>query len=154
MKHIIITTIAAVLLVGCGESQQESPSPETQPAEPVAKATQPEPPTAEAPAISIIDAARDGNIKSVKQHLAAGTHVDTINSFENTALHRAAEFGRKEVVELLIAKGANVNARGFLGITPLDRAIGYKPTETHPELADLLRKHGGKTKKELEAAGK
>ena len=63
-------------------------------------------------------------------------------------------FGHKEVVELLIAKGANVNARGFLGITPLDRAIGYKPTETHPELADLLRKHGGKTKKELEAAGK
>ena len=104
--------------------KQSAPSPETTPVEPVAEAAKPEPPTAKAPDISIIDAARDGNIKSVKQHLAAGTHVDTINSFENTALHRAAEFGRKEVVELLIAKGANVNARGFLGITPLDKAVG------------------------------
>ena len=33
-------------------------------------------------------------------------------------------FGHKEVVELLIAKGADVNARGFLGITPLDKAVG------------------------------
>jgi hypothetical protein len=31
--------------------------------------------------------------------------------------------------------------------TPLDVAIKYKRTET----AELLRKHGGKTKKELEA---
>ena len=58
-------------------------------------------------------------------------------------------FGHKEVVELLIAKGADVNARGFLGITPLDRAIRDK----HPKIADLLRKHGGKTGEELEAAG-
>ena len=39
MKHILITTIAAVVLVGCGESQP------------------PEPPTAKAPDISIHDAA-------------------------------------------------------------------------------------------------
>ena len=36
MKHILITTIAAVLVVGCGESQQSAPSPETKPDEPVA----------------------------------------------------------------------------------------------------------------------
>ena len=36
MKHILITTIAAVVLVGCGESQQSSP-PETKPVEPVAE---------------------------------------------------------------------------------------------------------------------
>ena len=36
MKHLLITTIAAVLLVGCGESQQSAPSPETKPDEPVA----------------------------------------------------------------------------------------------------------------------
>jgi hypothetical protein len=34
------------------------------------------------------------------------------------------------------------------GRTPLDRAIGYT------ELADLLRKHGGKTGDELKAEGK
>ena len=68
---------------------------------------------------------------------------------ENTPLHRAAYYGRKETAELLIAKGADVNAKDKDGVTPLDAAIGLKRTET----IDLLRKHGGKTKKELEAAG-
>ena len=58
MKHLLLTTIAAVVLVGCGESQS------------------PEPPTAKAPDISIRDAAYDGNIEVVKQHLAAGTDVN------------------------------------------------------------------------------
>ena len=41
MKHILITTIAAVVLVGCGESQQSAPQAETKPAEPVAEVAQP-----------------------------------------------------------------------------------------------------------------
>ena len=36
MKHLLLTTIAAVVLVGCGEPQQSAPSPETKPDEPVA----------------------------------------------------------------------------------------------------------------------
>ena len=71
MKHILITTIAAVVLVGCGESQQSAPAPETKPVEPVAEAAKPEPPTAKAPDISIHEAAKKGNIEAVKQHLAA-----------------------------------------------------------------------------------
>jgi len=51
MKHLLLTTIAAVVLVGCGESQS------------------PEPPTAKAPDISIHFAAWDGNIEAVKQLL-------------------------------------------------------------------------------------
>ena len=46
MKHLLLTTIVAVVLVGCGESQQSSPAPEVKPAEPVAEAAQPKPPTA------------------------------------------------------------------------------------------------------------
>ena len=46
-----------------------------------------------------------------------------------------------EVAELLITKGADVNARDAGGGTPLDQAIRHK----HPEIADLLRKHGGKS---------
>ena len=38
MKHLLLTTIAAVVLVGCGESQQSSPAPEAKPVEPVAEA--------------------------------------------------------------------------------------------------------------------
>jgi cytohesin len=56
-------------------------------------------------------------------------------------LHYAALGGRKEVAELLIAKGADVNAKRSDGSTPLDRAIRLGQTET----ADFLRKHGGKT---------
>ncbi len=66
-----------------------------------------------------------------------------------TPLHYAAFRDRKEIVELLIAKGADLNAKDEDGRTPLDWAISRK----HPELTDLLRKHGGKTKTELEAAG-
>ena len=69
---------------------------------------------------------------------------------ESTPLHRAALNGRKETVELLIANGAEVNAKDNLGWTPLDFAI----IRNHTETADLLRKHGGKTGEELKAEGK
>ena len=65
-----------------------------------------------------------------------------------TPLHKAAYEGYREIVELLIAKGADVNAKMEDGDTPLDLA------EDEPEIADILRKHGGKTKKELKAVGK
>jgi ankyrin repeat protein len=151
------------------------------------KAAQPDPPTAKAPAISIHDAATEGNIEAVRQHLAAGTDVNAklggrtslhlaayeghkaiaalliseggnINAKSDvnggTPLHAAAFGGRTEIVELLIANGADVNAKAVSGPkqgkTPLDAA-----NETnHPEIADLLRKHGGKTGAELKAEGK
>ncbi|MDB4342071.1 hypothetical protein OAA59_02550 [bacterium] len=39
MKHILITTIAAVLVVGCGESKQSAPAPETKPEPTVSQST-------------------------------------------------------------------------------------------------------------------
>ena len=129
MKHLLLTTIAAVVLVGCATTQS------------------PEPPTAKAPDILIADAAFDGNIKAVKQHLAAGTDVDAKDKYRRTPLLRAAWGGHKEIVELLIAEGADVNAKGNFGRTPLDSA-------DDKETADLLRKHGGKTGAELKAEGK
>ena len=56
--------------------------------------------------------------------------------------------GHKEIVELLLAKGADVNAKGWDGRTPVDYAIRKE------ELANLLRKHGGKTGEELKAEEK
>ena len=66
----------------------------------------------------------------------------------------AAFSGRKEIAELLIAKGADVNAKIEDGRTPLDMAIFLKQTLNQTETADLLRKHGGKTGEELKAEGK
>ena len=56
MKHLLLTTITAVLLVGCGESQQSAPTPETKP----------EPPTAKEPDISIHDAAQNAEINKTE----------------------------------------------------------------------------------------
>ena len=80
MKHIL-TTIAAVVLVGCG------------------------------PSVDIHKAAGTGNMEAVKQHIAAGTDLNAKNKYGRTPLHRAAGEGHKEIAELLIAKGADVNPK-------------------------------------------
>ena len=123
MKRLLLAAIAVVVLVGCDESQQTAPSPEAKQIESVVEATKPttppkavsakkgadparginsEPPTAKAPDISIHDAAKKGRIKPVKQHLAAGTDVNAKDSYGGTSLCYAAQYGHKEVVELLI----------------------------------------------------
>ena len=49
MKHLLLSTIAAVLLVGCGESQQSAPALEAKPTELTAGAdAKPEAPKSEA----------------------------------------------------------------------------------------------------------
>ena len=115
MKHLLFTTIAAVLLVGCATTQS------------------PEPSTAKAPDISIHEAAFRGNIEAVKQHLAAGTDVNAERR-EMTPLHWAASEGHNEVVKLLITKGADVNSKNDARWTPLH----YAAEEGHKEVAKLL----------------
>ena len=154
MKHILLTTIAAVVLVGCGESQQSATPAEAKPVEPVAEAATPELPTAKPPDISIREAVKTGNIETVKQHLDAGADVNAKGKYGRTPLHYAASRGLKKIIELLIAQGADVNTKievgDYKGQTPLDGAIQWNRTET----ANLLRKHGGKTARELKAEGK
>jgi ankyrin repeat protein len=89
-----------------------------------------------------------GDDGCVKQHLAAGVDVNAKTWNWTTPLHNVAVYGHKEVAELLIAKGADINAKDNAVTTTLDWAK-YKP-----ELAALLRKHGGKTGEELKAEGK
>jgi len=155
MKYLLLTTIAAVVLVGCGESQQSapqaepvepvaevpaqpsSPPPEAKPVEPVAEDAQPEPSTAKAPAISIHDAAAAGDIDAVKQHIAAGADVN--ENVLSTPLHAAALNGHKEIAELLIAKGADVDAKDALGNTPLYNTISFNAAlDGYKEIAELL----------------
>ena len=86
--------------------------------------------------------------------IAKGADVNAKDKIGGTPLHLAAHSGLKEIVELLIANGANMNAKieagKWKGQTSLSLAIQNNQTET----AGLLRKHGGKTKRKLEAAGK
>ena len=151
MKQILIT-IAAVVLMGCEESV---PDP------------------------TIHQAASFGRIEDVKQHLAAGTDVNLVSD-GFTPLHIAGWTGTKEIVELLIKNGADVNATHNGGGTPLHWAARKGQKEivellisnganvnaqdedggtplfyaSNPDIADLLRKHGAKTAEELKAEGK
>jgi len=63
------------------------------------------------PDTSIHEAAAKGDIEAVKQHLNSGVDVEARGPKGEAALHFAAFRGRKEIVELLITAGANVNAK-------------------------------------------
>ena len=105
MKHLLFTIIAAVVLVGCGESQQSAPAPEKKPVEPVAEAAKPEPPTAKAPAISIHEAAMQRNLEAVKQHIAAGADVNAKDVNGYTPLDWAIFNKDTETADLLRKHG-------------------------------------------------
>ena len=99
---------------------------------------------------ALLDAAKSDNTDILKQHLDAGANVNasgkTLLGYSVTPLHEAASWGQKGNIELLIANGANVNAKDETGKTPLDSVTS--------ELTDFLRKHGGKTGEELKADAK
>ena len=131
MKYLI-TTIAAVVLVGCRMRQQS-----VLPAQP-----------------RFLRDLKQENIEAVKQHLAAGLDANAAYEYEYgewIPLHEAAVYGPKEMVELLIANGADVNAKNKFNETPLDFAVAKT---NNLKIPDLLRKHGGKTGEELRAERK
>jgi ankyrin repeat protein len=162
MKHLLLTTIAAVVLVGCGPSSSE---------------------------VTIHEAAKKGDIRALKQHLDKGIDVNEkdkvfgktplhwmtynpITSTKNnkkvaemlianganlntrddnwgqTPLHMAVVRNLKEVCVILIEKGADINLLDVEGRTPLDTANYYGYVKD--ELKDLLHKNEAKTSEELE----
>jgi len=156
LMKLIIITITAMLLVGCGTTT----------------------------VMLIHKAAFDGNIKAVKRHLDAGVDANAQTRSANTPLHAAAYQGHSDVVELLIANDADVNASDVRGWIPLHAAVdqghavvaerliskganvnarmkggGYTVLDLaslreQTEIALLLRKHGARTGAELKAEGK
>jgi hypothetical protein len=143
MKSQLIAIVGAVVLVGCATTQQSAPPAE---AKPVVEAAKPEPPTANAPDISIHDAAALGNNEAVKQHLTAGTDVNVKDESGWTPLHWAASKVHNKTAKLLIKEGADVNVVNIDGLSPLD----YAENETFGFLID----HGAKSGAELKAEGK
>jgi hypothetical protein len=168
MKHLLLTTIAAVVLATTAFADP------------------------------IHNAARNGQLQRAALLIATGAEVNAKDEDGWTPLHYAAWRGKKEVAELLIANGADVNAKDVAGETPLHKAVidgrketaelliakgadvnaktkdgwgewwtvldwaelvrkihvpGYKESPkliaARKEIPDLLRKHGGMTGAEL-----
>ncbi len=71
------------------------------------------------------------------------------NTRDNTPLHLAAVYGRPKVVELLLQKGATVDARNGGGYTPLHFAAMNK----HREVAELLLAKGADPSARDDAGG-
>jgi ankyrin repeat protein len=95
-------------------------------------------------------AAASGKPGLVRLVLDSGLEVDVRDHWLATPLHDAVICGHKEVVELLIARGADVNAvRAVLhpdkGIMPLDIAV----ERLHGDIAELLRSRGAKRWEDL-----
>ena len=65
----------------------------------------------------LIEAALDGHADAVRVLISRGTNTKPCNG--STAIHVAAQEDHVPVIELLISKGAMIDARGKLGQTPL-----------------------------------
>jgi ankyrin repeat protein len=88
---------------------------------------------------ALLKAVRAGDVAAVKSLLDAGVPADAKYRYDRTALSFAADRGHREIAALLIAKGADVNAKDtYYGITPLVMAA----ENGHDEMVVLLLEKG------------
>lgn len=78
--------------------------------------------TEKAPSISLHQAIETGNLKAVKQHVAAKSDLTQLDSAGWAPLHLAALKGNLAMVQVLTAGGADLNGTSKYGRTPLDVA--------------------------------
>jgi ankyrin repeat protein len=87
-------------------------------------------------------------LEAVKMTLELGNDVNAANAAGETALHAAAYWGADSVVQFLVGKGANVNARNKKLWTPLVIAEGIYQgggVKYFPTTAEWLRRLGAET---------
>ncbi|MGB6977263.1 MAG: ankyrin repeat domain-containing protein [Gammaproteobacteria bacterium] len=86
-----------------------------------------------------INAVRANNTEQVRKLLQEGADANYCDDIIRiTPLHFAAINNCLGVVPLLVAAGANLNARTIEGETPLDIAKN-QPERTHGRMVDLLK---------------
>ena len=93
----------------------------------------------------LIGLIRDGNVEGVKNALDGVTNVNIKGKYGLTPLAQAVKESRKEIAELLIAKGADVNEmdageRTILhqALLPFSTFAKPTPTSVHVEMIELL----------------
>lgn len=71
---------------------------------------------------TLTEAARNGDVETVKQYLDQGANIEQPDETGETLLISAALAGQSAVVEVLISANANVHARNRKGLTALHAA--------------------------------
>lgn len=87
----------------------------------------------------LVDASEHGDIVKVKSLLKSGFNVNSqVAEWKIASLHAAASNGHKEIVEILLANGANINILNKFSCTPIyfAAALGYT------EIVKLLLEKG------------
>jgi len=102
---------------------------------------------------SVYEAVYKGDVDTVRRYLEQGGNVNAKYGFDgNTPLQRAAQNNNKDMVEMLIAKGADVNAKDKDGNTPLQRAAQHNRKDVAELLiakgADVNAKYNAKNKED------
>jgi len=78
-----------------------------------------------------------GDIETVKSMIDAGTNINQ-KSVGMTPLMYAARYNRVEIVNLLIAQGANLKTKSNRGFTALEYAEMSKAKDTYNIISDAL----------------
>jgi len=92
-------------------------------------------------------------LQTTKILLEAGADVRQKNSREETALHGACDRGADSIVQYLVERGAELNAKTKTGLTPLDYALGKSVViqlpVPKPSTVALLKKLGAVEAKDV-----
>lgn len=131
-KTVPAAILAVILLVfaACSSGNSNSSTDQAQ--------ASPSEGTVKPPAMDINTATFMGDLKAVKQHIAAGSDLNAKDEYGSTPLTIAATFGKTEVARALIEAGADVNLQNNEGSTPLHTAAFFCRTE----ILEMLLNHG------------
>lgn len=111
LADLIVPVVAVALLVGCGKPQP--------------------------PAVALEEAAVKGDVAAIRQHITAGSNLDVHNPESGaTALHTPAFLCHPEIVQALLAAGADKEVRNSAGATALESV--QAPFELVVGVYDLL----------------
>ena len=128
----ILAGLMLICLAGCNGGKEEQ-SPADSPAQ-----SKPAESVVSIPDVSIFDAAGNGNVDAIKQHIAASADIDQKQPGSgNSPLSIACMMGQTDVAKALIEAGAAIEAKGKEQTTPLFNAAFF----CRPETVRLLLQH-------------
>jgi len=137
MKTVTTAMLVVTLLIVVGCRTLENSSKEKgQPSKP--------------PGVSLHEAALQGNIDAIRQHIEAGSDLNEKDAYGSSPLIVATTFGKTKVARALIEAGADMKISNNDGSTPLHLAALFCRTEIVKALLDkgankYLRNNSGST---------